>query len=148
MGHISPNLRSPRSPFLSSRIRPTTSRGNRATLHRARPPAGEELTGLLDILSQRMVGLLERRGLLIADPDHPHLNLEPGSSLDQIQAASITRDGCAFLLRPCGSCVRRLGPARATASLPYCLRCAQDVRSLSPALSHRHWATRRAQGTR
>ncbi len=33
--------------------------------------------------------VLERRGLLIADPEHPYLDLEPGSSLDHLQAASI-----------------------------------------------------------
>jgi hypothetical protein len=35
------------------------------------------------------VRVLERRGLLIADPEHPCLDLEPGSSLDHLQAASI-----------------------------------------------------------
>jgi hypothetical protein len=35
------------------------------------------------------VRVLEHRGLLIADPEHPYLDLEPGSSLDQLQAASI-----------------------------------------------------------
>ena len=33
--------------------------------------------------------LLERRGLLIADPDHPYLDLVPGSSLDHLRAASV-----------------------------------------------------------
>jgi hypothetical protein len=37
----------------------------------------------------RIVRVLERRGLLIADPVHPHLDFEPGSSLDHLQAASI-----------------------------------------------------------
>jgi hypothetical protein len=36
-----------------------------------------------------MVRGLERRGLLIADPADPYLEFEVGSSLDQIQAASI-----------------------------------------------------------
>jgi hypothetical protein len=35
------------------------------------------------------VRLLERRGLLIAEPEYPGLDLEAGSSLDQLQAASI-----------------------------------------------------------
>jgi hypothetical protein len=35
------------------------------------------------------VRVLERRGLLIADPVHPQLDFEPGSSLDHLQAASI-----------------------------------------------------------
>ena len=33
--------------------------------------------------------LLERRGLLIADPECPALDFEAGSSLDQLQAASV-----------------------------------------------------------
>ena len=44
---------------------------------------------LLDTLSRRVVRLLERRGLLIADPECPTLDFEVGSSLDQLQAASI-----------------------------------------------------------
>jgi hypothetical protein len=35
------------------------------------------------------VRVLERRGLLIADPEHCCLDLEPGSSLDHLQASSI-----------------------------------------------------------
>jgi len=35
------------------------------------------------------VRMLERRDLLIADPEHCCLDLEPGSSLDHLQAASI-----------------------------------------------------------
>ncbi len=64
-------------------------RGNRTTFHRARRPTGEELNRLLDALSRRIVCVLERRGLLIADPEYPYLDLEPGSSLDHLQAASI-----------------------------------------------------------
>jgi hypothetical protein len=75
-----------------------TFRGNRGTFHRARRPSDFELAQLLDSLSRRIVRVLERRGLLIADPEHQQLDLEPGSSLDQIQAASITRDGFARAL--------------------------------------------------
>lgn len=32
--------------------------------------------------------VLERRGLLIADSEHPYLVLEPSASLDHLQAAS------------------------------------------------------------
>jgi len=63
--------------------------GSRPTFHRACRPTGEELHRLLDTLTRRIVRALERRGLLIADPEHPHLDLEPGSSLDHLQAASI-----------------------------------------------------------
>ena len=51
------------------------------TFHRARRPISEELNDLLDTLSRLIVRVLERRGLLIADPEHPYLDLEPGSSL-------------------------------------------------------------------
>ena len=63
--------------------------GNRPAFHRARRPTSEEFHRLLDTLSRRIVRVLERRGLLIADPEFPHLDLEPGSSLDHLQAASI-----------------------------------------------------------
>jgi hypothetical protein len=59
------------------------------SFHRATPPTGAELTALLDTISRRIVRLLERRGLLIADPENPSLDLEPGSAMDQLQAASI-----------------------------------------------------------
>ena len=62
---------------------------NRPTFHQARQPGGEELNDLLDTLSRRIVRLLERHGLLVADPVAPYLDLAPGSSLDQLQAASI-----------------------------------------------------------
>ena len=39
--------------------------------------------------ARRIVRVLERRGLLIADPADPYLEFAVGSSLDQIQAASI-----------------------------------------------------------
>jgi len=61
----------------------------KATFHRARRPAHDELVHLLDALSRRIVRLLERRGLLIVDPQYPELDLQPGSSLDHLQTASI-----------------------------------------------------------
>jgi hypothetical protein len=60
------------------------------TFHRARRPTCEELNDLLDTLSRCIVRVLERRGLLIADPEHCCLDLEPGSSLDHLQASSIS----------------------------------------------------------
>jgi hypothetical protein len=63
--------------------------GQRPTFHRARRLPPDELLKLLDSLSRRIVRLLERRGLLIADSEHPALDLEVGSPLDQIQAASL-----------------------------------------------------------
>jgi hypothetical protein len=62
---------------------------NQAAFHRARRPTCEELDSLLVTLSRRIVRVLERRGLLIADPEHCCLDLEPGSSLDHRQASSI-----------------------------------------------------------
>lgn len=62
---------------------------NRLTFHRTRRPTYENLDSLLVTLSRRIVRALERRGLLIADPEHCCLDLEPGSSLDHLQAASI-----------------------------------------------------------
>jgi hypothetical protein len=63
--------------------------GQRPTFHRARRLPPDELLKLLDSLSRRIVRPLERRGLLIADSEHPALDLEVGSPLDQIQAASL-----------------------------------------------------------
>jgi hypothetical protein len=47
------------------------------------------LPQLLETLSWRIVRLLERRGLLIADPECPALDFKVSSSLDQLQAASV-----------------------------------------------------------
>jgi hypothetical protein len=63
--------------------------GSIVTFHRARRPHPDELAKLLGNLSRRIARLLERRGPLIADPQHPTLELEVGSALDQIQAASV-----------------------------------------------------------
>ena len=71
--------------------------GNKARFHRARRATnddpgsspGQVLARLLDALARRIARLLERRGLLIADAGNPNFELELGSSLDQIQAASI-----------------------------------------------------------
>jgi ribosomal protein S27E len=66
-----------------------TFSGQRPTFQRARRPNNNELNQLLDTLSRRIVRLLERRGLLMADPEHPSLDLLPDSSLDHLQAASV-----------------------------------------------------------
>jgi len=66
-----------------------TFKGIKASFHRARRPRPDELVNLLGSLSRRIVRLLERRGLLIADPQYPTLDLDVGSALDQIQAASV-----------------------------------------------------------
>jgi ribosomal protein S27E len=64
-------------------------RPKRAVFHRACQPTGDELNRLLDTLSRRILRVLERRGLLVADPVPPYLDLEPGSSLDHLLASSI-----------------------------------------------------------
>jgi hypothetical protein len=66
-----------------------TFSSHRPAFHRARRPDHEQLHQLLDTLSRRIVRLLERRGLLIADSEHPSLDLVPDSSLDHLQAASV-----------------------------------------------------------
>ena len=48
------------------------------------------LVKLLHRLSGRIVKLLERRGLILADEAHPSLDMEAGSSLDQLQAVPIS----------------------------------------------------------
>jgi len=63
--------------------------GRKTCFHRARRATQDQLLQLLDTLSRRIVRVLERRGLLIADAADPHLEFENGSSLEQIQAASI-----------------------------------------------------------
>ncbi len=64
-------------------------RGNRVVFHRTRRPTGDELNRLLDSLSRRIVRVLQRRGLLIADPEHPSLDWVPDASLDHLRAASV-----------------------------------------------------------
>ena len=59
-----------------------TFRERGADSHRARRPSNAQLDQLLETLSRRIVRLLERRGLLIADPECcPALDFEAGSSL-------------------------------------------------------------------
>jgi hypothetical protein len=66
-----------------------TFRGSRSVFHRARLPQQIDIRRLLHRLSGRIVRLLERRGLLIADPAYPCLDFETDSSLEHLQAASI-----------------------------------------------------------
>jgi len=70
-----------------------TFSGQRASFHRARRPSNAELAQLLDTLSRRIVRLLERRGVLIADPECPaharsveHLVAGPGGSVGSAPA--------------------------------------------------------------
>ncbi len=66
-----------------------TFTGGQATFHRAHRPRRDDLVKLMHRLSGRVVRLLARRGLLIADEPHPSLDIGEGSSLDQLQAASV-----------------------------------------------------------
>jgi len=49
----------------------------------------DQLVQLLDALSRRIVRILERRGLFVADPVDPYLEFEVGSSLDSYSTLSI-----------------------------------------------------------
>jgi hypothetical protein len=73
-------------PFLDEAY---TFGGQRVPFLRAHRPINAELVQLLGTLSRRIVRMLVRRGLLIADPVYPFLDLGSGSSLDHLQAASI-----------------------------------------------------------
>ncbi len=61
----------------------------RTKFHRAPRPTASELAQLLHRIGVRVVRLLERQGLLIRDPDHAFLDLEPGEAFDQLVGASI-----------------------------------------------------------
>ncbi len=63
--------------------------GSRSRFHRARQPTLDDLMWLLYSLSGRVIRLLERRGVLVAEGEYPSLQIETGSSLDQLQAASV-----------------------------------------------------------
>ena len=67
-----------------------TFSSHRPAFHHARCPAGDELSHLLETLARRIARMLARRGLLIADPAQPSLDLLPDSSLDHLQAASVS----------------------------------------------------------
>ena len=54
----------------------------------SKPPVPGSNRPLRQPESRRVVGVLERGGLLIADPEGPALDFEVGSSLEQLQAAS------------------------------------------------------------
>jgi hypothetical protein len=61
----------------------------RPKFHRSPRPSPTELAKLLHRISQRVTRLLERQGLLVRDPDHAFLDLEPGEAFDQLVGASI-----------------------------------------------------------
>jgi len=54
----------------------------RTTFHRAPRPTATELAPLLHRIGVRVARLLEQDGLLIRDPDHAFLDLEPGEAFD------------------------------------------------------------------
>lgn len=61
----------------------------RTKFHRAPRPTASELAQLLHRIGVRVARLLERQGLLIRDPDHACLDLEPGEAFSQLVGASI-----------------------------------------------------------
>ena len=78
-----------------------TFRGTKASFHRARRLQPDELAKLLASLSRRIVRLLERRGLLIADPQHPVLEFDVGSATvcEAHQRSKLERL-CRYIPRP------------------------------------------------
>ena len=57
--------------------------------HRAPAPSPTELRQLLDTLIARITRTLVRGGVLIEEPEHPYLDLEFNSPLDQLSAATV-----------------------------------------------------------
>ena len=90
--------------------------GTYVRFRRIKAPTSKELTQLTHTIARRIAHFLERQGLLEQDGEGAWLTSSAGD--EEVQAAihhllgsSITRYRFAFLLRPCVSCVRRLGPA-------------------------------------
>ena len=77
---------------ISAALQPRSCRGRR--LRRHSRTAGEELNHQFDNLSCRILRLIERSGLLIANPKPLYLDLKPRSSLEHFQAASIMLAHC------------------------------------------------------
>jgi hypothetical protein len=103
---------------------------SRARFRWVKAPTNSELTQLTCTIAQRVGRYLERQGLLVRDAGNSYLTAEgvdadPESPIDHLLGNSITRNGFAFLLRPCGSCVRRLWPA-----LPHCQRTTTRPQSI------------------
>ena len=57
--------------------------------HRAPAPSPTELRQLLDTLIARITRTLVRGGELIEEPEHPYLDLELNSPLEQLSAAAV-----------------------------------------------------------
>jgi transposase len=85
----------------------------------AREANSDEVKGLRNEAAQLKEALAEtvlENRLLVRDAGNSYLTAEGLDADDEVPmhhllGSSITRNGFAFLLRPCGSCVRRLGPA-------------------------------------
>ena len=58
-------------------------------LHRVPAPSPTELRQLLDTLIARITRTLVRGGELIEEPEHPYLDLELNSPLEQLSAAAV-----------------------------------------------------------
>lgn len=66
-----------------------TSTNDAACFHPVRPPQADELQRLLDRIIQRILRRLTAQSLLVADPEHPWLNIEAQDALDSLSGASI-----------------------------------------------------------
>jgi len=81
---------------------------------RSKAPTSDELTLLTHAIAKRVARYLERQGLLVRDAGNSYLTTEGLDADDEVPmhhllVSSITRNGFAFLLRPCGSCVSQCG---------------------------------------
>ncbi len=66
----------------------TVSKSGKPKFHRVNAPNQTELRTLLNSVIQRVVGRLEREGVLIRDPEQPWLNLDFHEPMDSLSAAS------------------------------------------------------------
>ena len=61
----------------------------KAQFHRVPASSPAELHQLLDPLIVRIIRALARGAVLIEEPEHPYLDLEPNSRLDQLSVATV-----------------------------------------------------------
>ncbi len=67
----------------------TIGKSNKARFHRVQAPNQTELQTLLNRVIQRVVRRLQKKGLLIPDPEQPWLDLDSHEPIDNVSAASI-----------------------------------------------------------
>jgi hypothetical protein len=106
----------------------------RATIHGARRPTDRELAQLLGTLSRCIAWVLEQRGLLIADPGYPYLDLEPGSGLSVHGITEKCRVGLplplGFIAHRAGVTLRRTPTAARRSLLTNLRQCSPVIPSV------------------